>query len=139
MASCSSVSALDIVILAFWAVITPTLIPPAIADYTTIIKLNPRYLDVYGKRADLKKDLKGAIADYGQMIKVAPQNVTPYMEQASLYLKQNRYSGAIANDTKLIELQSSDIVWYFSRAQARKSTGDRPGASLTLAYSQNLF
>jgi len=53
----------------------------AIADYTKVIRINPKFTDIYTFRAEAKMrlgDYKGAIADLTEAIRINPKDTNAY-------------------------------------------------------------
>jgi tetratricopeptide (TPR) repeat protein len=79
----------------------------AIVDYTTAIKLQPKYPEAYFDRAlayDQIGDASHAINDYGSAIQQNPRDADPYLNRGLAYLNLRRFDDAIGDFTSAHEL-----------------------------------
>lgn len=108
----------------------------AIADYTKVIELDPKYTLAYYNRGILRSefnDKKGAIDDYTQAIQINNN----WGDREPAYAYYNRgiersdlgdKKGAIEDYTKAIELKPNYANAYYNRGIDRSNFGDRQGA-----------
>ncbi len=106
----------------------------AIADYTTMIGLDPNDARVYRARAreyKLIRDFGNAAKDLDRAIALTPKDALNFEERASLHYRQQQYSEAIADLTTAISLDPSNrrllidrAVFYEHIAQHRRALDD---------------
>jgi tetratricopeptide (TPR) repeat protein len=92
----------------------------AIADFTQLIKLDPKTAFRYRDRArvyHVKKEHEKALVDYTEAIKLASQTAGFYEERGIVYAEVNEYEKALADLTRAIELQPSRARLYYSRGR----------------------
>ena len=80
----------------------------AIADYSDVIRLNPKFANAYDCRAKsytARGDLDRAIADYGEAITINRKNAWAYSNRSRIYL----YTGDLARRSPTATRQSSLI------------------------------
>lgn len=117
----------------------------AILDYNKAIKINPKYVAAYYKRAMAKefskeKDILGAIADYSKVIELddASTEMSNYYHYKCyhqrgfakyFYLKD--YKGAIADFNEAIKINPDcESVVFMNRGDAKNELQDYRGAIL---------
>src|SRR5687767_943771 len=79
----------------------------ALAAYDLALRLNPKMLDAYNNRANLKLasgDQNGAIEDFTKVIELTSGHALSYYNRGNIYLELQRYDPAIADFTKAIEI-----------------------------------
>jgi tetratricopeptide (TPR) repeat protein len=74
----------------------------AVADYGRAIELNPKYVDAYNRRGNLRKDqlddFSGAMADYNRAIDLDPNAPSVYYNRGVLKNRRFKdFSGAVAD------------------------------------------
>jgi tetratricopeptide (TPR) repeat protein/S1-C subfamily serine protease len=104
----------------------------AIADYDTVINLNPNdYLAYYNRglaKADLGND-RGAIDDYTISINISKYGLA-YINRALLRAKLGDISGALADNTIALKNNPLCALCYYNRGVLKSSSGDNKGALL---------
>ena len=106
----------------------------AIADYTSMIELDPNDARVYRARAreyKLMRDFGNAAKDLDKAIALTPKDALNFEERASLHYWQQQYSEAIADLTTAISLDPSNrrllidrALFYEHIAQHRRALDD---------------
>lgn len=102
---------------------------PALADFDTVITLDPVYLPAYEARAAVYEALNRypeALADYTTLITLRnPDSYTslPYFRRARLYQQQGQYDLAIADYSEIIRHDPTDSAAYQARAELYKAQG----------------
>lgn len=94
----------------------------AIADYSEVIRLNPRDDGAYSLRGRLFSDLgdmQRAIADYSEAIRINPQDHSHYLNRGNVFFGQGDKQRAIADYSEAIRLRPQNAYTYISRARAR--------------------
>jgi tetratricopeptide (TPR) repeat protein len=92
----------------------------AIADYTNVIRLNPKHAQAYNNHGTLLKrqgNLAGAIADFETAIRLNPFSPEAYANRGVIRLSQNDLGGAHHDFTKALELAAPN--WPY-KAQAEQ-------------------
>lgn len=83
----------------------------ALADATRYLELDPG-LNAIRWKAGLNRSLgndEAAVADYGVAIGLSPRNVSLYAERAATYQSMQRFGEAIADLTKALEIDHSEV------------------------------
>jgi len=102
------------------------LTPTAIADYTRVIQLKPQDYRAYYNRGLARfdqEDYESAIADYNQALRQTPtlhsQALSSvYNDRGLVYLQLGNLTGAIANFSLAIRLNTDDARAYYNRGCA---------------------
>jgi tetratricopeptide (TPR) repeat protein len=109
--------------------------PQAIADFSQVIRLQPKIGGAYGNRglirAEKMNDASGALADYDRAIALDSESAyTFYNNREILKYKQlNDFSGALADYNQSIKLAPKFALAYNNRGLLKKDKfGDLPGA-----------
>jgi tetratricopeptide (TPR) repeat protein/V8-like Glu-specific endopeptidase len=103
----------------------------AIANYTTAIRLNPKYLNAYNNRGLARYnlgDFQGAIDDYNRAIQIDAKDANPYNNRGLARYSLGDKKGAIADYTQAIEIDSNYVFAYNNRGIARNNLEDSKGA-----------
>ncbi|NEO53198.1 MAG: tetratricopeptide repeat protein [Okeania sp. SIO3B5] len=108
----------------------------AIADYTKVIQLNPKYNydNAYDNRGNAyyyynRGEYEKAIADYTKVIQLNPKyiNARAYNNRGIVYYKQGEYEKAIADYTQALRLHSkyayAKAYAYYNRGNAYREQG----------------
>jgi tetratricopeptide (TPR) repeat protein len=114
----------------------------ALMDLSAAIKLNPKYVDVYGNRADIyikQNDYESAIADYTTMIELKPDNASFYRLRGRAYYQDDEEEKAIQDFDKSLEIEPSNIEAYYYRALAHNSHGNTDDAVSDLTSALSLM
>jgi len=93
----------------------------AIADYTRVIELDPKYAIAFGNRGLAQKtkgNVKQAIADYSMAIELDTASVPAYINRGNTYQDLDNIKQAIADYTKAIQLDSTCALAYNNRGTA---------------------
>ena len=93
----------------------------ALAAYDKAISLNPKMLDAYNNRANLKLangDIGGALADLSKVIELTPGHPLSFYNRGNIYLERNDYDLAIADFTKAIDILNGLTNAYDKKAHA---------------------
>jgi tetratricopeptide (TPR) repeat protein len=106
----------------------------AIADYSKVINLEPKYPDAYTNRAKVytaKGDLNSAGSDFSTAIslfntaiKLKPNSAILYNNRGNVYAAKGDYDLAIADFTKAIKIDPKLAVAYTNRAWVHTKTGN---------------
>jgi|GEM_PF-3916430 len=89
-------------------------------DYDSAIKLNPKRMDYYYKRAINKQDNNSdqAIADFSIVLRMDPNNAEILYNRGYSYFSSGKYSLAIADFSKVISLKPDYAEAFCSRGAA---------------------
>lgn len=94
--------------------------------------LDPNDAGIYANRADVYRRLSrfsDALAGYSEAIRLRrPRETTGYPGRAGLYLDSNNYDAAIADFTKMIEIEPKRALNHESRGRAYVRKGDYDNA-----------
>ncbi len=97
----------------------------AIADYTAAIKEQPRSHWAFIQRSllyrDSKKDFVQALKDIDKAIALAPNSVDDWELRAETLVKANRLKEAVADATKMIEMEPQSTQGYSMRSRVYKA------------------
>lgn len=110
----------------------------ALRLYDQAIELDPRLLDAYNNRANLKiaaGDLVGAIADFSKAIEIEPKQGLSYYNRGNIYLEQGEYDSAIKDFSSAITIYDGLTNAYDKRAHAM-SFNNRGNALLAKGESK---
>jgi tetratricopeptide (TPR) repeat protein len=103
----------------------------AVADYTTVIELDPNYAEYYFDRGALLRRLgrnEDALADYESAIRLSPPFPEAYYNRGDLLAELGDVDGALADFSYTLELDPDFLDAYVNRAGLRLSIGDLDGA-----------
>jgi tetratricopeptide (TPR) repeat protein len=104
----------------------------AIAEYTSALKQNPKYIKAYIGRSDTyqkKGEADNAIADCNKAIKLAPNNSDAYLTRAEAYFRLKKdHTQAFWDFDKSISLDPKYARAYNNRAVAYSDVGDHERA-----------
>jgi tetratricopeptide (TPR) repeat protein len=111
----------------------------AIADYTKIIKLSPKYKGPYlglgfsvydwrGLANEKKGNLDGAIGDYTKAIKLNWDKSYSYARRGQAKEQIGDLDGALADFKMALKLDPNDAAAYYGRSLVKKAKGDLDGA-----------
>ncbi|BAZ65830.1 MAG: tetratricopeptide repeat protein [Pelatocladus maniniholoensis HA4357-MV3] len=103
----------------------------AIADYSTAIRLNPRYVYAYNNRGIVRSELgdnKGAVADYTQALRINPKFALAYSNRCNIRSDLGDHQGAISDCNQALKLNSNFAPAYLNRGKARRGLKDNQGA-----------
>ncbi|WP_260446805.1 tetratricopeptide repeat-containing serine protease family protein [Nostoc sp. 2RC] len=103
----------------------------AIANYTTAIKLNPKYLDAYNNRGLARYnlgDFQGAIDDFNQALKINSKDADAYNNRGLARSALGDKKSAIADYNRAIEINPNYLLAYNNRGIARNSLDDSKNA-----------
>jgi len=95
----------------------------AIADYTEVIKLDPKHTDAYNNRGNAyynKNNYDQAIADYTEAIRLNPKFADAYNNRGNAYLNKNDYNRAIADYNEALRLNPNHNIAKNNLALARQ-------------------
>jgi len=84
----------------------------AIADYTKVIRINPKYTSIYTFRADAKfdsGDYKGAISDYTKAIRINPKETKAYKMRAIIKLSSGDNKGSLRDLREVAKLCQQQV------------------------------
>jgi hypothetical protein len=105
----------------------------AIADYTEVIRLDPKNANGYFGRAwayRAKREYDSAIADYSEVIRLYPKNsALTYSWRGQAYRQKEDYDSAIADFTEAIRLDPKNAEAYYARGLAYQLKGQRAAAA----------
>ncbi len=108
----------------------------ALADYDTVIELDPNYPEYYFDRAGLYRRLERfeqALADYDRAAQLSPPFPEVYYNRADLLLELGDVDGALAGYAYVLELQPDFVDVYVNRAGLLLELGDVEGARADVA------
>jgi tetratricopeptide (TPR) repeat protein len=105
----------------------------AISDYTAALKLDPKNIELYEKRAylyNLTNDYKNAVASLDQAIKINPNVYHLHASRAASRIAMADFKGGIADLTMEFRLHPSQDLsgLYAIRARAYQSIGEHQKA-----------
>jgi tetratricopeptide (TPR) repeat protein len=113
----------------------------AMADYSEVIRLNPKADDAYYNRGLARyeaKDFEGALSDYNVALRLNPNNTFAYRNRGySRWLDRN-YEGAIADYTAAIRLDPVNDDIYIERGFVRGNKDPRDYQGAIADYNQAL-
>ncbi len=98
----------------------------ALADYSSAITINPRFVLCYVKRGRLYDDnhqSDAAIGEYNKAIQLNPSFATPYFMRGNIYYEKQQYDAALADFSKVLTLTPDDIDALFNRGVMYKKKG----------------
>ena len=107
----------------------------ALAAYDQAILLNPKLVDAYNNRANIKllrNDPNGAVEDFSKVIEINPKYPLSYYNRGTIYVQIGKNDEAITDFTKAISIfegltQDYDKIAhaqsYFGRASALQGKG----------------
>ncbi len=84
----------------------------AIADYTRVIRINPKFTNIYTFRADAKfnsGDYKGATADYTRAIRINPKETKAYKMRAIIKLSSGDNKGSLKDLREVAKLCQQQV------------------------------
>lgn len=90
----------------------------AIADYSTAIQLDPKYVGAYYDRGlayYIQRKIDLAIADYSEAIRLDPKHAGAYNNRGLAYEEQDKIKPAIADYSEAIRLNPKDEKAYRNR------------------------
>jgi tetratricopeptide (TPR) repeat protein len=93
----------------------------AIADFDTVIRLNPNYADGFYNRGiawSAKGDVDRAIADYSAAIRIQPDHARALNNRGDLLDKKGDFDRAIADYSNAIRLRPDYGLAFFNRGNA---------------------
>ena len=103
----------------------------AIADYTEIIEIKPKYKSAFIERGHAKlkqQDFKGAIEDYTKAIKIKPKSEDAYIQRGVAKILLQDYNGAIVDQTIAIKINPKNAFAFIKRGHAKIACQDYRGA-----------
>ena len=95
-------------------------IPAAIADYQTVIRLNPKFVAGYDKLGRLYMELNAlqrAIPLFQKVLELKPDSVEAHVRLGWLYSQQNSDEKAISHLQKAIEMKPNHSLAYHGLAE----------------------
>ncbi|MEN9656067.1 MAG: hypothetical protein RL311_1006, partial [Bacteroidota bacterium] len=113
----------------------------ALADYTSLIKLDPEDMEHYEQRAKVNSLLNkplDAIADYTALIKIDPNNFRNYRNRAEIFLKLKKYPEALADLDIGIKLRPKDALNFIGRGDVYKAMDKKLLAMADYIEANNL-
>jgi len=105
----------------------------AIANWTIVLKINPKDVDSYYSRGIVKNELytwKSALKDYDKAIELAPDFESAILNRGTVKDENGDYNGAIEDYNKAIELNPNNGMAYFNRGNTKFNMKDQEGACL---------
>jgi tetratricopeptide (TPR) repeat protein len=99
----------------------------AIADYSEMIRLDPRNAHAYDQRGfsyNQKGDYDRAIVDLNEAIRLDPKFVKAYNNRGFAYFIKGSYDSAITDFSEMIRLDSKDPATYLNRGFAYEEKGE---------------
>jgi tetratricopeptide (TPR) repeat protein/predicted Ser/Thr protein kinase len=103
----------------------------AVADYTRIIELDPKYESAYEHRGFTRhvlEDHKGALSDYNKLIELRPNDSSAYGNRAVVRRDLGDAQGAMTDHDKAIALNPRVSACYIDRGGTRFDLKDYEGA-----------
>ena len=103
----------------------------AIANWTIVLKINPKDPNSYYSRAIVKNELytwKSALRDYDKAIEIAPDFEDAIVNRGSVKDENGDYDGAISDYNKVIEINPQNGMAYFNRGNSKFNKKDNIGA-----------
>jgi tetratricopeptide (TPR) repeat protein len=105
----------------------------AIADYTSAIRLNPKYANAYNNRGLAHAQLgnkQEAINDYNQALQVDPNLALAYYNRGAARAQSGDKQGAIEDYNQALRIDPNYANAYNNRGLARAESGDKQKALL---------
>jgi tetratricopeptide (TPR) repeat protein len=102
-------------------------IDQALSDFSSAIKIDPRYMLAYYTRAveyQKRQELNAAIADYTKIIELDPKQAHAYNNRAMIYDDIGSLDLAILDFNKAIEFEPELINAHFNRGLTFLKRGD---------------
>jgi tetratricopeptide (TPR) repeat protein len=103
----------------------------AIQEFTTAIRLNPRYTIAYFLRGYVHnqiQDFTQAVSDYNQAISLDPNFAEAYNNRGNVKTDLQDLPGALADFNQSIVLNPTDAYAFNNRGILKKNLNDIPGA-----------
>jgi S1-C subfamily serine protease len=103
----------------------------AIADYTSALKINPKYDLAYFNRGLARSNLadkQGAIADYNSAIKINPNFASTYFLRGVARAELGDTQGAITDFTMGLKIDPNNAQGYIVRGVTHHLLGDKQAA-----------
>ena len=103
----------------------------AIADYTSVLGIDPKQTIAYSNRGMAKRfkgDIEGAIADFTQAISLDPKLAEAYYNRGDAKSALKDIDGALADFTQAINLDPKLGGAFYNRGTIRTVKGDYDGA-----------
>ena len=94
-------------------------VPRAIDDFTTAIRLDPRYHDAYYNRAlALRRsgNPDAAIRDYTEAIRLDPNDPDPFLGRSNALADKHDFAAALLDNEHAIQMRPGWPLAYFDRA-----------------------
>ena len=98
----------------------------ALMDFSTALKLNPNYAEVYNRRGEIwseTNDITRAMKDYTSALKLNPDFADAYCNRGILWSRKNNDDNAILDFNKAISLDPNSSKAYYHRGMALNSKG----------------
>ncbi|MDJ0949844.1 MAG: tetratricopeptide repeat protein [Alphaproteobacteria bacterium] len=92
----------------------------AVADFDSIIDLNPYFPQVYISRGQTRRAQgkpKLAIEDFGKAIEINPESRAAYLHRASTFAAEGMYDAALEDQSRIISLAPNDPIGYATRCE----------------------
>jgi len=108
--------------------------PSAIADYTEVIKLDPKNKEAYKNRGNMyltqrnNEDNDRAMADYNEAIKLDPNYKEAYNNRGLVYNEKGEFDRAIAEYNKALQIDAKFLLARLGRANTYRKQGDHDRA-----------
>ncbi len=113
----------------------------AIKDYEKAIQIDPKMAFAYNNLGSVKrmnKDYTGAIEDFNESLKIKPDYKLALLERGVTYYQTEKDALALADLSKVIELDSKSGRAYYFRGKLKKYMSDVPGSCADLKQAQSL-
>src|SRR5262245_25363597 len=99
----------------------------ALADYSTAIRIDPRYEKPFNNRGNVRKDMgdtDGALADYSEAIRLKPDYHTALANRADLYDDKGEFDLALADLDRALGIDGRSARTFNLRGLIRKKKDD---------------
>jgi tetratricopeptide (TPR) repeat protein/predicted Ser/Thr protein kinase len=103
----------------------------AVAEFTRVLELDPKYEAAYERRAFTRQalgDFKGALADYTKVVELLPGDSSGYAHRAVVRRDLGDLEGAMIDHDKAVELNPRVSASHIDRGGTRHDLGDFEGA-----------
>lgn len=114
---------------------------PAAEDYGKVLQFFPKHGYAAWQRGiclvQLQRD-EDALAEFNRAIEAKPELVAAYNQRGQIFMRRKDYPRAIADFSQAIRLAPDAPLGYQLRANARRSSGDIPGAREDMRHFREL-
>ena len=98
----------------------------ALADFDTVIRMNPNYANAWFNRGELKyakNDFAGALNDYNRAVQLQPSDPGFYSSRGHAKYHLGRINEAMADYNRAVQLEPNNALWLVDRGDAYREQG----------------